>query len=242
MLRSRSRQLPDSNALLLNKDCRMKIVLLTCLSMLASAASADPQNPCNVPQPNVPAYYTDWQKGTSNVRCAPAPVGTGTLPYIRANQAGMMVWMWCPSGNTWALSRVAATWAWLSTNNVVADGAAIAASADPIAALNAGLNKNVSLPMGDPSLTPVWCPYEAQVWASKPADIVPPPPPPPAGVWLTSGLSTYSSVNGALGLFAGLGAKGRTCDCTVPIKVGTSIYCTFTGASKPSIVAACTKQ
>ena len=212
------------------------------LLMLAPAAAQVPSNPCNVPEPNVPAVYYDWQKITSSVRCAPSPVGAGTLPFIRANKAGMFVWMWCPNGNTWGLSRVAATWTWLSNNNVVADGAAIAASSDPIGALNSALNKNVTLPLADPSLTPVWCPYEAEVWASKPADIVPPPPPPVPGSWLTSGLSTYNSAAGRLGAYAGIGARGRACNCTAPIRVGTFTYCTFAGAATASIVAQCTKQ
>lgn len=217
--------------------------MLLLLIALQTSAQTPPVNVCSVPAPFVITLYDDWNRGTSKAECAPTPLGTGTLPSIRANKAGMTVWMWCPAGTGWRLYRAAATWAWLSTNNVPTDGATIAASTDPVGALNAALDRNITLPMADPSLTPVWCPYLAEVRASRPPDIVPPPPPPLPGSWITSGLSTYNSTAGRLGAYAGIGAKGRACNCvSTQIRVGTIVYCTFAGASTPAIVAQCTKQ
>lgn len=214
----------------------MTRLLFVMLLLVPVMALADAANPCNVPAPSVPAPYTDWQKGMSNVQCAPKPVGTGTLPYIRANQAGMMIWMWCPvpvaGGTSWALSRVAATWSWLSVNNVATDGAAIAASANPITALNSALNKNVTLPLSDPSLTPVWCPYESEVWASRPADIVPPPPPPTVKYVSAGSGAIYSTSGGKLvRVLAGrVATPGAACNSLVPpIMVGASTYLPLAG-------------
>lgn len=68
----------------------------------------------------------------------------------------------------------------------------------------------------------------------------PPPTPPPPGAWVTSGLSTYNTANGALAGYVGsASAKGLPCDCTKPIKVGAMVYCTFAGAPGPHVVAAC---
>lgn len=69
----------------------------------------------------------------------------------------------------------------------------------------------------------------------------PAPAPVPPGVWLTTGLTSYNTSATGLLSSAGLISKGRVCDCTVPLKVGVTTYCTFTGAANPMVRAACAK-
>jgi hypothetical protein len=65
------------------------------------------------------------------------------------------------------------------------------------------------------------------------------PVPPVTTAWVTSGTSSYNTLNGALSSYAGVIAKGLVCDDTVVVRVGTVTYKHFAGASKPTIVAQC---
>ena len=65
------------------------------------------------------------------------------------------------------------------------------------------------------------------------------PVPPVTTAWVTSGTSSYNTLNGALSSYAGSIAKGLACDDSVVVRVGTITYKHFAGASKPTIVAQC---
>jgi len=89
-----------------------------------------------------------------------------------------------------------------------------------------------------------YLPYAYAPYVPPINEPTPPPPPQPlppaAGSWVTSGLSRFNTtMGGALSGFAGTGARGIPCDCTRPIKVGATTYCTFQGAPGPHVVAAC---
>lgn len=70
---------------------------------------------------------------------------------------------------------------------------------------------------------------------------VPIPPPVVNPLWVTSGLSSYNSANGVLGSYAGSIRRGVACNDSIPaIRVGSSTYKNFAGATKPTLVAQCT--
>ena len=88
------------------------------------------------------------------------PIGNGTLPTLRSNAAGTVAWWYCPTeSGKWQLNWAAATAASLSASNTFAEIYNVVTATDPIAAFHAATSKNVKLPMSDPSLTPVWCPF-----------------------------------------------------------------------------------
>lgn len=210
----------------------------------AHAQAPDPAvvlpNPCGVPDPKIIRLYYDWQTG-QKATCAPGPIGKGTLPTIRYNSAGIHGWAWCPlADGTWGLQLAAVTWDRALQLQLVADAAAIAHAADPVDALARIADKNISTPLADPTLTPVWCPNIKEMYASRPLDVVIAPPP-VVSAWVTSGRSVYSSSGGRLGAFLGLTTTGLACDCAKPIVVGTVTYCPFTGAA-PNSVASCKRS
>jgi len=91
------------------------------------------------------------------------------MPTLRSNAAGTVAWWYCPndSGN-WQLNWAAATAASLSASSVFAEIYAVVTATDPIVAFHAAASKNVKVPMNDPSLTPVWCPFTREMASGTP--------------------------------------------------------------------------
>ena len=223
------------------------ILLLAALFTAAALARpfsvpVTPDNPCGLPVPT-PArtYYVDLAASGvppaigPPVACVPGPVGTGTVPTIRWNLAGVMGWYHCPQpSGVWVTTWGAETWASLGSHNLTGDAAIVAASSDPAQALNALLVGHITLPLADPSLTPVWCPFADEMNASKPPASAPPAPP-PTGQWRTPAAGTGTIYTTAAGKLAGLVAGRKAppnalCDCTAAkVAVGTSSYCALTG-------------
>lgn len=210
----------------------------------AQTIAPDPSNPCAVPDPVTIRLYQDWQVG-QKVSCVPAPIGIGTRPTIRYNSAGVHGWAWCPkAGGTWGLMFAAVTWERALQIPFASDSATVAQAADPIAALSAAADRNITTPLADPSLTPVWCPNVVEMYASRPADI---PPPPPVTAWIvTPALSgsrpLFSIVNGALVAttqrVAALASPPTACDCdAAKLVIQTATYCAPVG--KAPLVALC---
>ena len=147
---------------------RSLLLALLLFATAAFGAGGNPDNPCGVSDVAQVVNYQDFS-GTSKASCAPSPFGTGTVPSIRANKAGVVMWMYCPiAGGGWTMQWVAGTWARVSGINYLKDTASIAAATDPLAALNTMLASRVKLPMHDPSLTPIWCPFANEMFHGAP--------------------------------------------------------------------------
>jgi hypothetical protein len=135
----------------------------------SSLATAEPGNPCNAPASAVRLPYVDGASGAAGYPCAPSPIGSGTLPTLRSNAAGSVVWWYCPSASgRWTANWAAATAARLSARNAFAEASAVIKADDPMAAFRAAVDRNVSLPLSDPSLTPVWCPFVTEMLSGAP--------------------------------------------------------------------------
>jgi len=142
-------------------SARWSVLLLTSLSVAAAAA------------PGVPSPVDLASKG-AGFDCSPSPIGSGTLPTTRSNDAGTVAWWYCatPSG-TWRVNWAVATAAQMSVTNMLAQARAVLTAADPKAAFSAAVSRNVNLPVGDPSLAAVWKPFVQEMAAGAPATLPP---------------------------------------------------------------------
>lgn len=152
--------------------------LLLCMSALAGAQTS----PCGLPPPQV--GYVDLT-AQPTLACVPGPVlGMGTAPTFRSNSAGTIVWWYCPQPDgSWSLQFRAATAAVLTPSyleQLLADIASASVSASPTATLNGMTTARINLPLSDPSLVPVWCPWWPAMYTGVPASFdgstVPPAP------------------------------------------------------------------
>lgn len=243
------------------RDQQMKCIIVATWLLASLCAQAQPfavpstgRNPCGFAPPTVDWIYGDLATtlagaggvAVNAVSCAPAPVGTGTVPTVRWNAAGVVGWYHCqrPDGR-WTTSWGAETWPSFRSHVINADVLAVAQATDPVAALNAILSARVALPLADPSLTPVWCPYAREMIASQPAQVVTPPTPVPATWWVAK-YSTqptrpaFPLTSGVRGTVSSTRAPvGAVCDCTASVVEGVTTYCAFTGGG--GTVAVCTK-
>jgi len=149
------------------RDARNGAVILLWVASTGLAA-AEPSNPCNAPASAVKELYADLTMGGS-FGCAPFPVGSGTLPTMRSNAAGSVAWWYCPTGaGKWRLNWAAGTADALSGKNLFDDAYRVITAENPRAAFDAITSKNVRLPLSDPKLTPVWCPFVQEMLAGAP--------------------------------------------------------------------------
>lgn len=147
----------------------MKNLIAALLACAAGVATADPAKPCNAPSTAVKWTYIDLASTLGGFDCAPKPIGDGTLPTFRSNAAGSVAWWYCPSASGhWKPNWAVATAARLSGKKLFDDVTTVVTAADPKAAFNAVVAANVKLPLSDPSLTPVWCPFVAEMAAGAP--------------------------------------------------------------------------
>jgi hypothetical protein len=170
--------------------------LLVALS-LPCIAQGNPENPCNKPTTLLVHEYIDAVDG-ARARCVPYPIGTGTVPYIRWNKAGIVGWSF---------------WSTASGFNLVSDTAAIAASSDPLTSMNSMIASRATTPMHDPSLTPVWCPFADEMFATVPPRVY---------KWAVAKNGTYQTrpsyaLSGStIGATVGRATVGAKCDCSKP--------------------------
>ena len=151
---------------------RVKRLFVLLLACSAGIVAADPRNPCGAPASATKVPYTDLAATKVGFQCAPSPVGNGTLPTLRSNAAGTVAWWYCPSETGgWQLNWGAATAASLSPSHVLAEVHAVVSAADSKAAFHASVAKNAKLPLSDPSLTPVWCPFVPEMISGAPARV-----------------------------------------------------------------------
>jgi len=159
----------------------MKNILGVLLVCFAGLAAADPSNPCGAAASAAKQPYADVASTKSGFGCAPFPVGTGTVPTLRSNVAGTVAWWYCPAaGGQWRLDWAVATADSLSDRDLLDDAYKVIAAADSRAAFNAITAMNVKLPLSDPKLTPVWCPFVGEMLAGTPKSGIVVPPEPPA--------------------------------------------------------------
>ncbi len=150
----------------------MKRLLVLLLACSAGIVAADPRNPCDAPATATKVPYTDLAAAQVGFQCAPSPVGNGTLPTLRSNAAGTVAWWYCPSDTgAWQLNWGAATAASLSASHVLAEAYAVLTATDSTAAFHASVAKNAKVPLSDPSLTPVWCPFVPQMISGAPSKV-----------------------------------------------------------------------
>jgi hypothetical protein len=102
--------------------------------------------------------------------------------------------------------------------------------------------KNFTLPIDDPELLRVWCPYEREMFAGRPK---PDPLPAPLPVWFVAKNGTYPTrpaytpTGATLGASTGRATVGAVCNGTAFV-LGSSTYMPFVGAL-PGQVALCNK-
>lgn len=117
---------------------------------------------------SAPPAYIDLATSHGGFDCLPGPVGAGTLPTTRHNAAGSVAWWYCPVGAGWRTNWAVATAAQMSVSNLFSELRAVLGAADPRAAFNASVSKNVNLPLNDPALAAVWQPFAAEMVAGLP--------------------------------------------------------------------------
>lgn len=139
------------------------------LSCTTVVAFADPGNPCNVPASTATQTYVDLASNGGGFGCAPFPVGSGSVPTLRSNAAGTVAWWYCPAtGGKWRLNWAAGTADSLSGKNLVADAQKVITAENPRAAFAEVSSRNVKLPMSDPKLSAVWCPFVGEMLSGAP--------------------------------------------------------------------------
>ncbi len=213
----------------------MKLILAFALVACSALAQAQPMNVCGIPAPNVPYPYID----TVAYACAPTPFGSGTAATVRANSVGVVAWWYCKApGGVSVLNWSAARADWLRGSTLLADMADALKADDPLAAFNAAAKKNAILPLSDPSLTPVWCPFVQEMVNGTPV------PPVLAYVVAKNVLArtrlAYTLAAGKLSPSASRATVGSKCDCASPYVSNAATYCTFSGAVNPATVTVCT--
>lgn len=153
----------------------VKTFLFATLAVIATAqAAAQPYTPvCNVVNPKAVVLIKDIQDSKAYA-CAPRPIGDGTFPSISTNDKGTTLWWYCQDLKTkvWSAQIAAATTEYFTTFYTDPKPSAIFVSADPLNVLNSIIVKNATLPLTDPSLTPVWCPVLDKIYNGTPSNVI----------------------------------------------------------------------
>jgi predicted nucleic acid-binding Zn ribbon protein len=222
------------------RETRMTRILALALAaalsvvLLLFAAGAAHAQTCNVASAPSAGYA-----------CSPSPIGVGSSATIRSNAAGVVAWWYCPApatGGAGALQFGAVTLAAMGDAVTAVSYQAVAAMTmpNPDLAFRNALTTNVTLPLDDPALMPVWCPYWSEMQAGIP---VVAPAPVVSYVVAKNGTSTtrpvYMLAGGKLTstiLRAPVGAA-----CSGIVTIGSSTYGTFAGAPAPQAVAICAR-
>lgn len=181
-------------------------------------------------------------------KCAPANLGgTGSIGQFAHQNGGIVSWNYCTDGFSYHWQIGVMKDALLTDQTIYADWMAVEFADDKVAALNAFKQKHVTLPLTDPTMTPIWCPSIKAIMAGVP----PPTPyvvmPNPAGTTqpIYSIDKAFGGVRSAkpIGLVNPKRANGTQtkCDCmTNRVVEGSQAYCGI--SAMPLAVTACVKQ
>ena len=120
-----------------------------------------------------PASAASTPTPTPFYACAPGPSGPGVGLTVRGNAAGVVAWWYCPEGGGYGISFGAATWSRLAGAGLVEKLLKASTAPDAKVALDTFTRENVSTSIGDPTLTPVWCPFWPDMWAGRPRPVPP---------------------------------------------------------------------
>lgn len=219
--------------------------------MLCASAAAQVPNPCGVtPAPTAVTYFDDISGG-NGYSCLPSPIGTGAATGWRTSSAGAMVWWYCLAAGKYRPNFFVITRDALNGAALMATATALLRAPDPTSAASAAIaaestkpaSATSTLPLGDPRILAVTCEFSREMYAAKPPD-------PPAAAVTTyqvtksatgSTRNAYTPSGGVLGPATGQATVGAACDCSAPVKIGLTSYCTFAGAASASQVTVCTK-
>lgn len=212
--------------------CVLGLAFLLALLWPASAAAADTPEP---PDTSVPSCWPSRYKYL--------PIGgTGTPVETVTTSAGTGYTYRCPDGSTpWKVVR--STWSGPNSSDLLAEAMTYPSIADAASALWHKYDTPKYLCPPSTVCDQAWIDL-ADATKAKAAAVAPLPP---EWVVAKNGSYTtrpaYTSASGMLGAASGRATVIPTtaCNCASPIKVGTSTYCTFTGAPSASIVALCSK-
>lgn len=170
---------------------------------------------------------------STHYTCLPKPFGSGTAYTYKSNEAGAVIWWYCPGPDgRWQLSRAVATKEALSSGwDVFKAAKAIVAAPDPVAALNAAMLDNWTLPLADERLERVWLRYAARMQADRPPlwAVSPDGTSETAPVWQLAGGKFYERSDRA--------TVGSACDCAAPAVINGVTWCTYAGAREGSVTA-----
>lgn len=218
----------------------MKTLLLVLL-WLCAAVQAQAQGICAGISAAGPATLTEAAPDWAALPCIPDTLGgTGKGYGLRVSAAGVVPWVWCPSGTGWALRWGALTWA--DAAPLAAELPAALMATDKRAAVAALGDAYMTRNIDDADLKALWCPHWAAMKASKPA----------AEVWIVANAISSANPPGTrptyrytapatIALDGGRVAQGEACNCGgVRYAVGTSTYCSVLNITNK--VAVCVKR
>lgn len=215
--------------------------LIFMLAALLAATQAHAQGVCGGISSTGPATMTEAAPEWSALPCLPDAIGgTGKGYNLRVSSAGVVPWVWCPSGTSWALRWGALTWE---------DAAPIAAGL-PAALLAADKRKaiaDLAFPhmgrdIADPALKTLWCPHWQAMRDSMPR----------ADVWVVANATASANPPGTrptyrytapstIAIDGGRVAQGAACNCSITrYVVGSSTYCSVLNITNK--VAVCVKR
>ena len=210
-----------------------------CLLLFSLAVQA--QNICTGIAPAGPASFTEAAPTWAALPCIPDAIGgTGKGYNLRVSAAGVVPWVWCPSGTGWALRWGALTWE--DAAPIAAGLPAALLATDKRQAIADLAFPHMGKDIASPELKALWCPHWAAMKASMPA----------AEVWVVAPATSTASPAGTrptyrytapatIALDGGRAAQGSACSCTITRFVsGSSTYCSV--QSLPAKVAVCVKR
>jgi hypothetical protein len=155
----------------LKTGCLLALGALSLGTNLASHAA--PVDPCGFASTRAAIHlsYVDISAGAKAFQCAPFPIGAGTAATLRSNEHGSVAWWYCPTDKgEFHVNWAAATSETLSAAHFLEQAGEVLHAPNPSAAFAAATGKNVTLPLSDPRLTPIWCPFfDEMVRATPPA-------------------------------------------------------------------------
>lgn len=209
---------------------------LLSIILLAASVQVSAQGICAGVSATGPATMAEAAPEWVNLPCTPDVIdGTGKGYNLRVSAAGVVPWLWCPSGTGWALRWGAATWADVAP--IAAELPGALAATDKRAALAEIGRVHLSRDIADPELRALWCPHWAAMMATRPR----------AEVWVVAAATLTANPRGTRPAFPwaagvrgtlsnGRATAGQACNTAV----GAAPYFGVNGRADQ--VAVCAKQ
>jgi hypothetical protein len=221
-----------------------KTIILAALAF-GSAAFAFIE-PCPEPLPKafVPYYEKMLNPVPYSYVCSPtiAGVGTGTPGILGFSEFGGALYWYCPLADaTWVIHLVPLNWTYLNTVGIASSFYNTAISPMSVPLINKYVADYIKLPLSDPSVAAIWCPWVDDMVARWPQGI--PTVTPPSG-WVVAKNGTLSTrasfavVNGVRSFSSKTTIPvGAPCSESIKLIEG---QLTFLQVA-PALVAVCTK-